>query len=39
MQEVYFRAMRWLGLAKAKCQVHLVAIAYNIKRFWRLQAA
>jgi hypothetical protein len=21
---------------KAKCQVHLAAIAYNIKRFWRL---
>ena len=35
----HFRAMRWLGLAKAKCQVHLAAIAYNIKRFWRLQTA
>jgi hypothetical protein len=34
-----FRAMRWLGLAKAKCQVHLAAIAYSIKRFWLLQTA
>jgi len=35
----HFRAMRWLGLGKAKLQVHLAAIAYNIKRFWRMQAA
>jgi transposase, IS5 family len=35
----HFRAMRWIGLAKAKCQVHLAAIAYNIKRYWRMQAA
>jgi transposase, IS5 family len=35
----HFRSMRWIGLAKAKCQVHLAAIAYNIKRFWRLQSA
>jgi IS5 family transposase len=35
----HFRAMRWLGLAKAKLQVHLAAIAYNCKRYWRLQAA
>jgi transposase, IS5 family len=35
----HFRCMRWLGLAKAKCQVHLAAIAYNIKRYWRLQSA
>ena len=34
-----FRHMRWLGLAKAKCQVHLAAIAYNVKRSWRLQTA
>ncbi len=27
------------GLANAKCQVHLVAIAYNIKRYWRMQMA
>jgi transposase, IS5 family len=33
----HFRAMRWVGLAKAKLQVHLAVIAYNIKRFWRLQ--
>lgn len=35
----HFRQMRWMGLAKAKCQVHLAAIAYNIKRSWRLQTA
>lgn len=35
----HLRAMRWLGLAKAKLQVHLAAIAYNLKRFWRLRAA
>jgi transposase, IS5 family len=35
----HFRCMRWMGLAKAKCQVHLAAIAYNIKRYWRLQGA
>jgi transposase, IS5 family len=34
-----FRHMRWLGLAKAALQVHLTAIAYNYKRYWRLQAA
>jgi transposase, IS5 family len=34
-----FRAMRWIGLAKAKLQVHLAAIAYNIKRYGRLQTA
>jgi len=33
----HFRSMRWLGLAKAKLQVHLAAIAYNVKRYWRLQ--
>lgn len=26
------RRMRWRGLAKAACQVHLTAIAYNMKR-------
>jgi IS5 family transposase len=35
----YFRCMRWFGLPKAKCQVHLAVIAYNITRFWRLQGA
>ena len=35
----HFRSMRWIGLAKAKCQVHLAAIAYNVKRYWRLQSA
>ena len=35
----HFRAMRWAGLAKARLQVHLAAIAYNIKRYWRLQGA
>jgi IS5 family transposase len=35
----HFRSMRWLGLAKAKCQVHLAAIAYNLRRDWRMQAA
>jgi transposase, IS5 family len=35
----HFRAMRWIGLGKARLQVHLAAIAYNVKRFWRLQAA
>ena len=34
-----FRAMRCVGLAKARCQVHLAAIAYNFKRYFRLQAA
>lgn len=34
-----FRCMRWLGLAKAKLQVHLAVIAYNVKRYWRLQMA
>ena len=34
-----FHHMRWLGLAKAKLQVHLAAIAYNVKRSWRLQTA
>jgi len=35
----HFRSMRLLGLAKAKCQVHLAAIAYNLKRYWRMQSA
>jgi IS5 family transposase len=34
-----FRCMRWVGLAKAKLQVHLAVIAYNFKRYWRLQTA
>jgi transposase, IS5 family len=34
-----FRCMRWIGLAKARLQVHLAAIAYNVKRYWRLQSA
>ena len=32
------RRMRWLGLAKAGLQVRLVAIAYNLRRIWRLLA-
>jgi Transposase and inactivated derivatives, IS5 family len=28
--------MRWKGLAKAAVQVHLTAIAYNLKHAWRL---
>lgn len=35
----HFRSMRWMGLAKARLQVHLAAIAYNFKRYWRLQSA
>jgi hypothetical protein len=31
--------MRWVGFVKAKLQVHLAAIAYNVKRYWRLQMA
>ncbi len=34
-----FRCMRWMGLAKAKLQVHLAVIAYNFKRYWRMQSA
>jgi len=34
-----FRAMRFVGLAKAKLQTHLAAIAYNLKRYLRLQCA
>ena len=34
-----FRWMRWRGLAKAKLQVHLAVIAYNVKRYWRMQTA
>jgi IS5 family transposase len=33
------RQMRWLGLAKAGLQVRLTAIAYNLRRSWRLLAA
>lgn len=33
------RRMRWLGLAKAALQVRLTAIAYNLRRSWRLIAA
>ena len=28
--------MRWLGLAKAGLQVRLTAIAFNLRRSWRL---
>lgn len=31
--------MRWLGLAKAGLQVRLTAVAYNLRRSWRLLAA
>lgn len=30
------RRMRWLGLAKAGLQVRLAAMAYNLRRSWRL---
>ena len=30
------RRMRWLGLTKAGLQVRLTAIAYNLRRSWRL---
>ena len=30
------RRMRWLGLAKASLQVRLTAMAYNMRRSWRL---
>ena len=30
------RRMRWLGIAKAAAQVHLTAIAYNLKRTLRM---
>ena len=33
------RRMRWLGLSKAGLQVRLTAIAYNLRRSWRLLAA
>jgi IS5 family transposase len=33
------RRMRWRGLAKAGLQVRLTAIAYNLRRSWRLLAA
>lgn len=33
------RRMRWLGLARAGLQVRLVAMAYNLRRSWRLLAA
>jgi transposase, IS5 family len=32
------RRMRWLGLAKAGLQIRLAAIAYNLRRSWRLLA-
>jgi hypothetical protein len=31
--------MRWIGLAKAALQIHLATIAYNYKRYWRLQTS
>ena len=33
------RRMRWRGLAKAAVQVHLTAIAYNLKRTLNILAA
>ena len=30
------RRMRWIGLAKAGLQVRLTAMAYNLRRSWRL---
>jgi transposase, IS5 family len=35
----HFRAMRWIGLVKARLQVHLAAIADNVRRYWRRQMA
>ena len=35
----HFRSMRWIGLAKARLQSIFAVIAYNCKRFWRLQMA
>lgn len=32
------RRMRWRGLAKAAIQIHLTAIAYNLKRCLRIAA-
>ena len=32
------RRMSWFGLAKAGLQVRLAAIAYNLRRSWRLLA-
>ncbi len=32
------RRMRWLGLAKADLQARLAAMAYNLRRSWRLLA-
>jgi transposase, IS5 family len=32
------RGLRWLGLAKAGLQVRLAAMAYNLRRSWRLLA-
>ena len=32
------RRMRWRGLAKAALQVHLTAIAYNLKRTMNIHA-
>ena len=33
------RRMRWLGLARAGLQVRLAAMAYNLRRSWRLLGA
>lgn len=33
------RRMRWRGLARAACQVHLTAIAYNLKRSLNIVSA
>ena len=30
------RRMRWRGIAKAACQIHLTAIAYNLKRTFNI---
>lgn len=30
------RRMRWRGIAKAACQIHLTAIAYNVKRTFNI---
>lgn len=33
------RRMRWLGLARAGLQARLAAMAYNLRRCWRLLGA
>jgi IS5 family transposase len=32
----YHFGARWMGLAKARLQIRLAAIAFNLSRYWRL---